>query len=95
MHVKTVKINVYCLLMNEFNLNVRLNDTCSMEPKTYFAFVGKIKTSKTKTKNQNKKRHSCVISLSVSQIFQASIPKPVFTSLKGPKFVALIGQHRF
>ena len=31
-YVKPVKINVYCLLTNEYNLNVRLNDACSTEP---------------------------------------------------------------
>ena len=31
-HVKPVKINVYSLLTNEFNLNLRLYDACSTKP---------------------------------------------------------------
>ena len=91
------------LLTSDFNLNLRLYDACSTEPTvldcTYSVLsLGRIskrgKQNKLKAKNQTKKKHSCVMFSLVSQIFdKASISKPVFTSLKGPKFVALIGQN--
>ena len=69
-HLKPVKINVYSLLTNEFNLNLRLYDACSTKPTvldcTYSVlFLDRIKkeANKTKAKNQTKKRHSCVIFL--------------------------------
>ena len=69
-HLKQVKINVYSLLTNEFNLNLRLYDACSTKPKvfdcTYSVLsLSRIKkeANKTKAKNQTKKRHSCVIFL--------------------------------
>ena len=103
-HVKPVKISVYSLLTNEFTLNLRLYDARSTKPTvldcTYSVLSSRSdkkrgKQNKLKAKNQTKKTHPCVIFSRVSQIFSASISKPVFRSLKGPKFVALIRQHRF
>ena len=34
-HVKPVKISVYSLLTNEFNLNLRLYDACSTKPTVF------------------------------------------------------------
>ena len=96
-HVKPVKINVYCLLTNEFYLNLRLYDACSTKPTvldcTYSVLSSGIKKKRGKKKSQKPNQKETF--LRVSQIFWASISKPVFTSFKGPKFVALIGQHRF
>ena len=70
MHLKPVKINVYSLLTNEFNLNLRLHNACSTKPTvlncTYSVLsLSRIKkeANETKAKNQTKKRHSCVIFL--------------------------------
>ena len=87
-HVKPVKINVYGLLTNEFNLNLRLYDAYLYSTKptvldcTYSVLsLSRIKKRQTKQKPKTKpkrargKRHYCVILLRVSQIFRASISK--------------------
>ena len=58
-HVKPVKINAYCLLTNEFNLNLRLYDACSTKPTlldcTYSVlFRSRIKKRQTKQKPKTK-----------------------------------------
>ena len=80
-HVKPVEINVYCLLANEFNLNLGLYYACSTKPTvldcTYSVLslkrIKKGANNETKAKNKTIKRHSCVIFLSFSQIFRDGI----------------------
>ena len=58
-HVKPVKINVYCLLTNEFNLKLRLYDACSTKPTVLdctcsVPSLNKIKKGQTKQKPKTK-----------------------------------------